>query len=328
VLSYYESQAEYQSKRHNYKVALDYQKKYSNLYEKIYNTQQVKQVQTLQAKFENQRKESEILSLNLANKDAQLLLAEKNENIRNKNLTMVVLGSIILLIVVIYQFFLQRQKTTIHTAKIEKMEAIYQGQEIIKKRIARDLHDIITTNFDGLRLRVLALKRSSRISKSIDGITEDLKKMNQQIRLVSHRLYPLEMYMGKQKFTDIVKSRLSEFQLYGNVFVELEDQLPDLLNKLPIGVQNNLYGILLEVLNNVEKHALATKLNIKNFKDGRGNLHIVFEDNGIGIKNQHREGIGLMNIKQRVEILEGNCSISKTQIGTKVHIDFPLPKTI
>src|SRR5690606_32847188 len=100
-------------------------------------------------------------------------------------------------------------------------------------------HDIITTNFDGLRLRVLALKRTDKLNDMVDGITTDLKSMNQQIRVVSHRLYPLEMYMGQQKFTDIIKSRLSEFQLYGNIFVELENQLPELLNQLDLVVQNN-----------------------------------------------------------------------------------------
>ncbi len=326
ILSFYENGSEYYKKRRLYKMALQNQIKYISLYKDIYNTEQVEKVQTLQARFEKQRNENKILSLNLANKNAELQLSEKNKSIHNKNLLLVILAIVILLVVVAYQYLLQKQKSTIQTAKIGKLEAIYNGQEIIKKRIARDLHDIITTNFDGLRLRVLALKRTSNLNKSVDGITDDLKKMNQQIRMVSHRLYPLEMYMGKQKFTDIITSRLSEFQLYGNVFVELEDQLPEILNNLPIATQNNLYGILLEVLNNVEKHAHATKLNIRNYLDNNDYLNIVFEDNGMGITNKHKEGIGLMNIKQRVELMEGSCVILKTKIGTKVQLDFPIKK--
>ncbi|MBC3756970.1 hypothetical protein H7U19_01045 [Hyunsoonleella sp. SJ7] len=327
ILSAYENEAEYHKKVKDYRTALAFQLKYSDLYKEVYNTRQAELVQTMRANFEYEQREDKIQALNLKNKNAQLLLSEKNESIQYKNLTLIILGIIILLVVIIYQFFLQRQKTAVQTVRIEKLEAIYDGQEIIKKRIARDLHDIITTNFDGLRLRVLALKRSSNLKQSVDGITDDLKKMNLQIRMVSHRLYPLEMYMGNQKFTDIIKSRLSEFQLYGNVFVELEDELPDLLNGLSIGVQNNLYGILLEVLNNVEKHAHATTLNIKNSLDDENNMNIVFEDNGIGITNKHKEGIGLMNIKQRVEILEGTCNIGKTKTGTKVHINFPVKIT-
>ncbi len=324
ALNFYENQAEYHQKSNNYKTALEYQLKYSNLYKDIYGLEQAKIVQTLQTKFDYERKENEILKLNLENKSAQLQLTEKNESIKTKNLVVIILVIITLLLSLMYYVFLQKQRTTIQNAKIERLEAIYQGQETIKKRIARDLHDIITTNFDGLRLRILALKRSKKVDDTVDEITEELKKMNQQIRIVSHRLYPLEMYMNNQKFTSIIKSRLSEFQLYGNVFVELENQLPEMLNKLSLVVQNNFYGILLEVLNNVTKHALATKIKIDNYKDNKGHLHFVFEDNGIGIKQNHKEGIGLLNIKQRVEIIEGSCTINKTESGTCVHIKFPI----
>ena len=324
ILNFYENQAEYHQKIKNYKKALDYQTKYIHLYEKIYNSENAEIVQNLQAKFNYEKRENEILKLKLENNNTQLLLAEKNISIRNKNLSLIILAVIIILLGIVYYLFIQKQKTNAQAVKIERLEAIYQGQESIKKRIARDLHDIITTNFDGLRLRILALKRSNKVNEMVDEITGDLKKMNQQIRTVSHRLHPLEMYMGKQKFTDIIKSRLSEFQLYGNIFVELENQLPEILNTLSLASQNNFYGILLEILNNVEKHALATKILIKNFVDSKNNLHFIFEDNGIGIKNSHKEGIGIINIKQRVEILEGACKIGKTVTGTQVHIYFPI----
>ena len=136
----------------------------------------------------------------------------------------------------------------------------------------------------------MALKRSSKSDELIGGITSELKNINQQIRVVSHRLYPLEMQMSKQKFTDVIKSRLSEFQLYGNIFVELENQLPKKLNALNLSIQNNFYGILLEVLNNVEKHSHATKITIKNYVDEYNYFHFVFTDNGIGINDNAKEG--------------------------------------
>tara|TARA_R110002096_G_C14659910_1_gene727582 strand:- start:7161 stop:9176 length:2016 start_codon:yes stop_codon:yes gene_type:complete len=326
TLNFYENKAEYYSKSKNYKKAFEYQIRHDNLYEEIYDEKQALAVQNLQAQFEYANKENEILKLKLTNSKNELKLNENNKSLRNKNVLLLILGLLSTALIVSYYLFRSRQKNIKQELKIEKLEAVYDGQEIIKKRIARDLHDIITTNFDGLRLRILALKRSIKVNETIDDITEELKRMNLQIRTVSHRLYPLEMYMGKQKFKDIIKSRLSEFQLYGNVFVELENQLPEVLNDLPLAAQNNFYGILLEVLNNVEKHALATKIIIKNFKDTKNNLHFVFEDNGIGIETNHKEGIGLLNIKQRVEILEGSCEIGKTEFGTQVHINFPIHK--
>ncbi|MCB4798448.1 tetratricopeptide repeat-containing sensor histidine kinase [Neotamlana laminarinivorans] len=323
LLNFYKNESEYHKKTNNYEKALKANQKYIELYEIVFNAENAKISQSLQAKFNYERKENEILKLKLVNAENQNLLEEKNKNIRDKNLTLLILAILLALLAVVYYLLLQRQKTKDQDVKIEKLEAIYNGQESIKKRIARDLHDIITTNFDGLRLRVLALKRADNVSEKVDSISTDLKKMNQQIRTVSHRLYPLEMYMGKQKFTDVIKSRLSEFQLYGKVFVELQKPLPELLNHLSLSVQNNFYGIILEVLNNVDKHAFAKKLTINNYIKTH-NLHFTFQDNGIGITQNHKEGIGLMNIKQRVEILEGFCEIIKIETGTQVHIYFPL----
>lgn len=325
-LGYYSNEANYYEKTKNYKKAIQSQKQYSVLYKEIYNLEMANITQKLQAQFDYNKKENEILKLKLKDSENQYLLEEKTKNIREKNLTLIVLVVILLLLIVVYYLFLQRQKTINQKIKIEKLEAIYKGQESIKKRISRDLHDIITTNFDGLRLRVLALKRSDNIDEKIDGITNDFKKMNHQIRTVSHRLYPLEMYMGKQKFTDVIMSRLTEFQLYGKVFVELENKLPELLNKQSLTLQNNFYGIFLEVLNNIEKHAVATKLTIKNKLDNSHKLHFIFEDNGVGITKNHKEGIGLLNIKQRAEILEGTCNITNIETGTRVHIYFPIDK--
>ena len=328
ILNYYESEVEYHQKKKDYKTALEFQLKYSTLYEDIYDIEQAEIAQNLQAQFDYEKKENEILKLNLINKDSQLLLAEKNESIKSKNLTLIILGVIMMLLMVTYYLFSQKQKAAMQSAKIEKLEAIYKSQETIKKRIARDLHDIITTNFDGLRLRILALKPTSKKPELIDGITTDIKNVNQQIRVVSHRLYPLEMQMenGNRKFKDILKSRLTEFQLYGNIFVDLESKLPESINDLNLSTQNNFYGILLEVLNNIEKHAHATKLTIKCYTDSKDYIHFVFLDNGIGIEHQAKEGIGLLNIKQRCEIINGNCNIKKVDSGTEVYISFPLKK--
>ena len=327
TLNFYENQADYYYKIKHLNKAFDYQLRHNELYKEIYNREQTEIVQNLQAKFEYTNKENEILKLKLTNKNNQLQLAEKNKSLRNKNILLLIFALLITAIIVSYYLYRARQENVKQQLKIEKLEAVYEGQETIKRRIARDLHDIITTNFDGLRLRILALKKSVNPNELIDEITTELKGVNQQIRVVSHRLAPLQMQIGNRKFTDIIRSRLSEFQLYSNVFVELEDQLPGSLNFSSTVVQNNFYGILLEILNNVQKHALATKLNIKYYIDDKESLNFIFLDNGIGIENNSKEGIGLLNIKQRCEIIDGQCQIEKVEFGTKVHIIFPLNKT-
>lgn len=323
-LNYYENQSEYYGKIKNYKEAFNFRKKYSNLYKQIYNIEQTRIVQSLQSKFDYKKNGKEILKLTSENESKQVLISKNNRDINNKNIILLVLGLITLILLVGFYILIQKRKVERQRLKIVKLEAIYEGQETIKKRIARDLHDIITSNFDGLRLRILAIKHSNKPDKLIDDITNELKAVNQQIRVVSHRLSPLEMYIGNQEFIDIIKSRLCEFQLYGNVFVELEDSLPQELNGLSLNTKNNFYGILLELLNNVEKHSMATKVSIKCFKDANGFVDFIFEDNGIGIINNHKEGVGLLNIKQRLEIMDGNFKIENIKQGTRICVNFPI----
>ncbi len=326
LLMYYENQVNYNQKKRNFKDALDFQIKYSDLYKRIYNKEQTEIVQNIQSKFENEKKENEILKLNLLNQSKQIELINKDKAISNKNIILLILSFTIFLSLVAFYAYMQKQKLKSQNTKLDKLQAIYNGQENIKKRIARDLHDIITTNFDGLRLKILALKKTSNPNELIEETTGELKNINRQIRVVSHRLSPLEMQMSHQKFTEVIKSRLSEFHLYGRVFVELEDQLPDVLNQIDISIQNNFYGILLEILNNIEKHAHATKLNINHFIDDKNYLHFVFTDNGIGISKNIKEGIGMLNIRQRCEIINGQVDIKKVESGTEVSLSFPIKR--
>ncbi len=325
-LNYFENQADYYEKTNRHKDAYKYIVKYNQLYKDIYDSEQGEIVQTLHARFDRSNKENEILKLRLANQNNELQLLEKNRSIRNKNVLLIILILVSVTLIISYYWYRTRQKNIKQELKIERLEAVYEGQETIKKRIARDLHDIIATNFDGLRLRILALKKASDQNKFIDKITDELKAVNQQIRVVSHRLSPLQHIIGNKKFTDIIKSRLSEFQLYSDIFIELENPIPDMLNGVKSVVQNNFYGILLEILNNVEKHSMATKLTINNFVDVKQRLNFIFIDNGIGIEHKSKEGIGLLNIRQRCELIEGRCSFEKVESGTKVHIVLPINK--
>ncbi len=327
LLNYYKNKASYDHQIENYKRAFEDQTTYSKLYEQIYNLEQAEAVQNLQSRFEYEKKVNENLQLSLANQNNLLLIEKQKSSLQNKNWMLALLGLSLFAFGIGYYVFRQRQKVKAQEIRIEKLEAIYQGQETIKKRIARDLHDVITTNFDGLRLKILAFPRAQNIQKLSNDIAADLTTINQQIRHVSHRLSPLEMHVKERPFTEILKSRFTEFQLYRKVFVYLDDELPAILNELDFEAQNNVYSIVLEALNNVDKHAKATELQISCEEDKLGRLHLKLIDNGIGLASGNKKGIGLMNIHQRAELLGGKGTVEKMPVGTKVHLIFPVKES-
>ena len=68
--------------------------------------------------------------------------------------------------------------------------------------------------------------------------------------------------------------------------------------------------------------AKATKATIE-VLESKDSILLEVSDNGVGIENNHKTGIGLKNIKKRVAILNGIITISATK-GTKISISIPL----
>ncbi|WP_025668075.1 tetratricopeptide repeat-containing sensor histidine kinase [Aquimarina megaterium] len=321
LLDFFKNKADYHAEIKEYKTALYYQKEYTQLFEKVYNLEQTEIIQNLQSRFDYEKKENIIEKLSLENKNNELQIESKNKSLKIKNLIIISLCILVLIGLMSYYIFAQRQKVAQQRSKIEKLEAIYKGQDAIQKRIARDLHDIISNSFDGLRLKVLALLRTPDSKDAITNIAGELQNMNQQVRFVSHRLSPI---ITNHQFIDVIKARLTEFQAYHKILVVLQNEFPSQLNALHEGKKNNFYGIILEILQNVAKHSQATELHISNQIDNSNHIHFTFLDNGVGITNDHPKGIGIQNIRQRTDILRGRVKIQKVNLGTEIHIQFPL----
>lgn len=86
-----------------------------------------------------------------------------------------------------------------------------------------------------------------------------------------------------------------------------------------------LYRISQELINNIIKHSGATEVNIQLSKTKR-HLLLVVEDNGKGFKfDEKKDGIGLINMKSRVNTIKGEINYeSSTQTGTVATIRVPI----
>jgi len=103
------------------------------------------------------------------------------------------------------------------------------------------------------------------------------------------------------------------------------------LPKLNETVSVATYRIIQECLTNISRHAKAKQVNIlihyqvKN-KSNRF-IDISIDDDGIGFSKSHRDGFGLLGIKERIYEMHGKINIvSKPKLGARLTIQLPLQK--
>lgn len=111
--------------------------------------------------------------------------------------------------------------------------------------------------------------------------------------------------------------------------LHVHSHLHELTNELPHLLQTAIYRITQELLNNVLKHAHATEAHVSVIREAH-RVQLLVEDDGQGFTppsvTQPTNGIGLLSIQHRVEILGGQLDINtRPGQGTIVYITFPLP---
>lgn len=102
-------------------------------------------------------------------------------------------------------------------------------------------------------------------------------------------------------------------------------EAPDTLPLLPAAVEVAAYRIVQEALTNVVQHSQARVCVVQLALDGDLNLKV--SDDGTGIGEYHKTGIGLHSMRERAEELGGRCVIEPApEGGTLVWVRLPIPK--
>ena len=119
-------------------------------------------------------------------------------------------------------------------------------------------------------------------------------------------------------------------ETYGqNVLVEID---PDIVDELEMGKQGVIFFIIEEAVNNARKHAEADHIwvRLKKFQQDIAVLEI--QDDGAGFDvgavdatYEHRGSLGMVNMRERSELVNGILSIKSTEgEGTHIQIIIPL----
>lgn len=231
-------------------------------------------------------------------------------------------GVIVVLMTWIIIFKLnKRTRGLADVALTELNQRILKSQEEERARVARELHDGISQLIVSAKFAFeSAYTDPSPETKELTfqrGL-ERLHQAIQEIRLVSH---DLRSSLLDDLGLSVALTELSR-EFAERTGLEVECKVPDAETAMPEHVTIALYRVAQEAMNNIERHAAATRVHIS-FAVQRGFGVLSIADNGRGIDQSkvntgNRSGLGLRNMRERVRALNGRVSIASSDRGTTI----------
>jgi signal transduction histidine kinase/uncharacterized protein HemY len=297
----------------------------------LYNLEMHNQISAFQIKYETEKKEMQITTL---------------ENEKKMITWLSIAGASVLFLGLATLFFLwrwtvqkkrlaedekelaeqekqlaeQRIKQLVQEKQLIATQAVLDGEVQERTRLARDLHDGLGSILSAAKYSLVDIRKSfvmesaeaERFDKSIGLLDDSMREM----RRVAHHLMPesLGAYGLKQSIADFCNTvPIVNFTWYGDNM------------RLNPKLEVMIYRIIHELVNNALKHSGASHILVEIVQDA-DRIFLTVQDNGCGF-DQHAqtEGMGLKNISARVAACNGNVAIhSITGEGTEIDVKFPI----
>lgn len=210
-------------------------------------------------------------------------------------------------------------------------QRVFDAQEEERGRVARELHDGISQTLVGIRYALDVTRRQlglnkREVPKTLDQGIEGLASAIQEIRSISRDLRPgvlddLGLGPALKALTDDFTARTGMTSEFSTVVFR---------NRLDADAKIALYRIAQEALTNIERHAEASHVKLSLRGDRRGAI-LTISDNGQGLEEGRKQadtsprgGIGLRNMQERMEQLNGKFTVTSGSKGTTVQARAPL----
>ncbi|MEO1054565.1 MAG: sensor histidine kinase [Bacteroidota bacterium] len=294
----------------DYKQALYHRKQYEVWKDSTTGIAHLNKISELELKYETQKKENEILALSKENLEKEAGIEKQSLLIRR-----LLIGTGVLLIVGILLFIIYKQRSS-NQKQNELLQAVTETQEKERIRVARDLHDSVGIMLTAVKHRLEQDTEDGQVNKLIDEAASE-------VRRISHNMMPGALL--KYGLPSAIEQLLSDSELSANLKTQLYMYGMD--DRLEMNLEIAIYRILQELIQNILKHAEANNITLQINRHDK-NLNIIMEDDGIGIKEKLKalnSGIGLKNIRSRIETWKGKFSIESAGVkGTTVLIDIPV----
>jgi two-component system, NarL family, sensor kinase len=327
---------EIEEKSGNVDRAYRYQKQFIVASDSLKKEKVQRQMNETEARYQNEKKQKEILQLQKSNALQSLSLQKKSA------FNYFLIGSLAALLItgfLGYRNFrhrqrLARQQDELQQQKIRELEkdrqliavdSMLKGQEEERSRLAKDLHDGLGGLLSGVKFSLSNMKDNLIVSpdnmavfeRSLDMIDTSIK----ELRRVAHNMMP-EM-LTKFGLDEALKEYCNSVN--ATKLLTVKYQSLNMNERLDSAAEIIIYRIIQELMTNILKHAVASEAFVQLIRENN-RLSIVVEDNGRGFSTallENSKSAGWTNIRSRVEYLKGQLDIhSEPGKGTLVNIEF------
>jgi signal transduction histidine kinase len=197
-----------------------------------------------------------------------------------------------------------------------------------RQRLAHELHDSVTQSLYGVTMYSEAASRflDANQTDKAKNLMKELQKTSlealREMRLLVFELRP--PMLEKKGLAAAIQARLAAVEGRAGIKTEL---LADNSISLPGAIEKALYGIAQESLNNILKHAEATRIRVE-LRQSEGSAALEITDNGLGFDTvvaRQRGGLGLLGLEERAAAIGGLLFIdSHPGSGTLIRVEVPL----
>jgi signal transduction histidine kinase len=223
------------------------------------------------------------------------------------------------------------QQVEARTRAIEqRLVAAAQNEAVLeeRQRLARDLHDSVTQALYSITLhaqaawRLLASRDVAIAAASLRALHDTAQEALDEMRLLIFELRP--PILEQVGLVEALQARLNAVEGRANLQTRL---IADHVADLPSVVEQALYRIAQEALNNTLKHAHAQRITVE-LQQAPACVLLEIRDDGVGFNPavaRENGGLGLRGIAERVAQLDGTFTLqSALGAGTQLRVEIAL----
>ncbi|MDX2140563.1 MAG: sensor histidine kinase [Chloroflexota bacterium] len=221
-----------------------------------------------------------------------------------------------------YRRFAKEQVLLNQELQVSRQKIVTTREEE-RRRLRRDLHDGLGPTLAAQMFRIgaaqsLLQKNPEKTAAILDELQTGIENTLTSIRQLVYELRP--PMLDQLGLSGAISDFVTQVDRDGKIKLTLPEQLPPLNAALEVAA----FRIMQTGLDNVIKHAQATSCDAR-MTVTKDHLHIEIVDNGIGIAEKYRAGVGLTSMRERTDELGGSFAIVPVQPhGTRLSVSFPL----